>query len=94
MSRLEYQAEVKNLVRMVHRCNPAAQIVWAYGLMGTHMEEELLPALDELKAEGIEVPYIRLPENWDGGDAHPSKEGHAKAAKVLTEELRRIMQWG
>ena len=94
MTAADYKAEVKNLIRMVRANNPKATIFWAYGMMGTHMQEEILDAIDELKADGETVHYVRLPENWDGGDAHPSKVGHAAAAEVLTKAMRETLGWG
>jgi hypothetical protein len=63
-------------------------------MMGAQLESEILEALSELKdIDGLDVSYVNLPANWDGGDAHPSKEGHAEAAGVLTEKLKNIMSW-
>lgn len=94
MTPTDYKTEVKKLIKLVSRCNPKAKIVWAYGMMGAQLESEILEALSELKAiDGLDVPYVNLPANWDGGDAHPSKEGHAEAAGVLTEKLKNIMSW-
>ena len=44
--------------------------------------------VQKLAAEGITVPYCQLPKNVSGGAGHPWRDGHAEAAKVLSQFIK------
>ncbi|MCR5742685.1 MAG: GDSL family lipase [Lachnospiraceae bacterium] len=76
--------------------NPNSKILWAYGMLGTFMEEPIVKAIDEYKAasEDYEVYYVRLPETNDetvGSRAHPGPKNHEEAAKVLVKKIKELV---
>ena len=40
------------------------------------------------ETRGDEILFCSLPENYEGGKAHPAVVGHHAAAKVLTEFIK------
>ncbi|MCI8554542.1 MAG: SGNH/GDSL hydrolase family protein [Clostridiales bacterium] len=71
---------------------PDAHIVWALGMMGFGGNERMRRLTEEAVArrhqEGDKkVSFLPLPENREGGNTHPTVEGHEKAAAVLCEGL-------
>ena len=89
------QAVIRFLYQ-IRRHNPAAKLVWVYGMIDTFMEEAILDALDRFKKESgdLEASYLRLPavtQETVGARSHPGHMAHRQAASALTEYLRTIL---
>ena len=97
--REEYIDGYVNFLKTVRKNNCDARIVCVLGMMG----EALCTAVKEtVERYGNEtgdtrVSYMgfhdQLPEDGYVADWHPTETTHTKAAKKLTEEIRRIMVW-
>lgn len=85
----------QKLLDMVREKNPNATIVWAYGMMDadhanvTWIKEEV----QKFAENDHNAYFVHLPENTKGWAAHPDLNGQKAAAKVLVQEIQRIMGW-
>lgn len=97
--REEYITGYLNFLKTVRKNNPNARILCVLGMMG----EALCPAVEETverykKETGdTRISYMgfpdQLPEDGYVADWHPTEVTHTKAAKKLTGEIRKLMQW-
>ncbi len=78
----DYTVKALEVVRAVH---PDAKIVWAYGLMGTDVTNQIKKGIETFGGEAKGVYYCALQTDWSGGGGHPSLAGHSKAAETLTK---------
>lgn len=83
-SKEEVAAAAKSLCQKLRQKYPTAPIIWANGLSGTGAFEEEIKAA--VSGEGMH--YVVLPCNQEGGQWHPTVEGHIAACKALIEEIR------
>jgi len=75
--------------------NPDANLVWAYGILGTDLEPCILEAIHSYcdRNSDKKVFYCRLPvmtEETTGARWHPGKKAHELAAETLAEFIRRL----
>ncbi len=88
-----FTKRVAELIKTVRRRQKNAYIIWAYGLCGTDMEQYILEAVEQVKAEGDKkVGYLRLSDcNGDlGSRMHPSRAAHLKAAQEICGYIGQI----
>lgn len=77
--------ETKELIKLIREKYGAEMpIIWAYDLVGNCMHDTVKEAIDELGGEGSGIYILKLTKNTGGGDGHPTKSGHVKAAEELT----------
>jgi hypothetical protein len=81
----DYTVKALEVVRAVH---PDAKIVWAYGLMGTDITNQIKKGIETFGGEAKGVYYCQLETDWSGGGGHPSLAGHKKAADTLTKFIQ------
>lgn len=89
------QAVTEFLV-LVRKNNPKAQIVWAYGLMGTVVESAITEGIESFRrmSGDKKVHYIRLDEIRDeeiGARSHPGELGHKAAAESICRKIEALM---
>lgn len=80
------------LIRMVRRHQPGAEIIWAYGLCGNSVSPYLQAAVEQIRATGDnKVSYLALEDcHGDlGSRQHPSRAAHRRAAEQIAEELEK-----
>lgn len=85
---------VEKFLHTLRRCNPHAQLVWVYGMLGYAM----LPAIQDglaryQKAAHEDVPLILVPRFLPeqlGSNNHPGTAAHLAAADVLACALKRF----
>ncbi len=88
---------VTQFLRMVRKNNPKAQILWAYGMMGTVVETALKAGIANYRATDSDekVQYITLSEikgDQIGARSHPGVYGHKATAERICsviEELKK-----
>lgn len=95
----EYREEYVKFLKVVRDKNKDATILCTLGLMGATlypMVEEAV-AIYRMETNDDNIITFQLTEQDEadgyGADWHPSKVTHQKAAKQLTEEIRKIMGW-
>ena len=92
-----FTKRVAELIKTVRLRQKNAYIIWAYGLCGTDMEQYILEAVEQVKAEGDKkVGYLRISDcNGDlGSRMHPSRAAHMKAAQEICGYIGQIKQNG
>jgi len=82
------QKAVKEFLATVRKNNPNAQILWAYGMMGTVVEEAIKEGIAEYRKDSADgkVHYIHLEEikgEHIGARSHPGVEGHKATAESI-----------
>ena len=95
--RAEFERLYTEFLKQVHRRNPEAKLVVAFGLMGDSLYENEVRAAEAFQEETgfTDIRTFRIsPQNADkNGYAscwHPSAESHREAARELAEFLKNI----
>lgn len=93
-----YGDAYEKFVDFVTEHNPKAQILCILGLMDQRLNEELEKVVARCQQKGLsQVHFLPLPIQLDadgkGADYHPSPVSHEKAAKLVVQEIRKIMNW-
>ncbi len=97
--REEYITGYLSFLHTVRKRNPDARILCVLGIMGESLCSAAEETVERYKKEtkDTRISYMgfsdQLPEDGYVADWHPTEKTHTKAAKKLTEEIKRIMQW-
>lgn len=92
--------EMKNagvqFLKQLRRCNPQAELLWVYGMLGNMLEPKLLEILNEYRTETGDqrVYYLRLEDTGKfgyGARMHPGTGCHEAAAKAIVGKIHEIM---
>jgi len=85
-------------LEQVHRCNPNATIVSAYGVMTDYLYPTEVMAVERFKkSSGFDKVYNHhfpvhdVQRNGFAADFHPSKQSHKEAAETLVEMMKKII---
>lgn len=83
---------VTEFLTLVRKHNPKAQIIWAYGLMGTITEPAITEGIEVYRrlSGDRNVHYIRLDEitgDRIGARSHPGENGHRAAAESICRQI-------
>ncbi len=89
-----FKNAVVDFLHTLRECNPNAQIIWCYGMLGNSFEAPINDAITSYADETGDkrVSYLSLPntdENTVGARQHPGILSHQQSAKVLSEYIRR-----
>ena len=94
--RLEYVAQLRQLIEAVHRRSPKAKIVCCLGIMGEVLNDSVREAVELFKKDFPKscaefLPFTQQLES-DGiaADWHPSAVTHKKAAEKLTSLICKL----
>lgn len=84
---------IKALMAQVRAARPNATIVWGYEMMATNMAATVKQAVEEFAEQDGNAYYAKLLRGnyCTGGGGHPSPEGHAVNADLLTARIAEIM---
>lgn len=94
--RLEYTAQLRQLIEAVHRRSPRAKICCCLGIMGEQLNTSVEEAVNLFKKDFPNVAAKavlftqQLEEDGIAADWHPSAVTHKKAAELLAEALRTL----
>lgn len=94
--RLEYTAQLRQLIEAVHRRSPRAKICCCLGIMGEQLNASVEEAVNLFKKDFPNVAAKavlftqQLEEDVIAADWHPSAVTHKKAAELLAEALRTL----
>lgn len=89
---------VADFLRKIRRNNPAARIIWVYGMCSFDQGDVIQAGFDDYVRESGDraATFIRLdPQSLEGEDErgsrqHPGPVTHLRAARKLCEEISRI----
>lgn len=88
---------VGEFLKKLRRYHPDAQLVWAYGMLGSLMMPYIRKGIYDYQMEtgDAKVSFVLLPETTDtsvGSRSHPGQKNHAEAANVLSKYLKAVLQ--
>lgn len=97
LSEEDFIKTIHKVLSDIYEFNNHPKMVVAVGMMTNpkahaplyRWYDEAIKLFENSKQDKIH--FCHLPENYDGGKAHPSVEGHRAAAAVLTEFLKKII---
>ena len=91
-----FKKAVKDFLHTLRECNPGAQIIWCYGMLGIPFQKPICQAVYEYvdETQDRKVSYLQLPDtdtDSTGSRQHPGYLSHQRAAKVLSEFIRTLV---
>ena len=94
---MRFEQAVIDFLAMIRKHNPDSHIVWIYGMLGYDLTLAITDAINRYqKQSGDEnVAFLQLPNTTGetvGAHAHPGVKSHERAAKVLIEYLKPILE--
>lgn len=94
-----YKSEYIAFLEMIRKNNPNAKLLCILGLMGNRLYPVICDAVKlytEKTGDGnittLEIPE-QDPKEGYAADYHPIEKAHERASEVLTQEIKRIMNW-
>ena len=82
-------------MKKLRQCNPGAQMIWCYGMLGNLLAHDLAGAVasyqsvtGDSKAHFLLLPPVR--EGMYGSRMHPGRPAHEAAAGMLTAYIRQL----
>lgn len=92
-----FKQAVINFLYMIRKNNPDSHIVWVYGMLGYDLTFAITDAMNIYQKEtgDSNLAFLQLPDTTDetvGSHSHPGEKSHARAARVLTEYLKKILE--
>lgn len=93
----KFVEKVKNFLKQLRECNPKAQLIWAYGMLGTELLHPIYEAIElyRMETKDLAVHLLVLPEmtpETAGARSHPGEACHREAAGLLTKYIRSLME--
>lgn len=91
-----FEAAVGSFLVKLRQYNPAAHIVWVYGMLGIPMMPAIYRAVNAYTAKSGDrkVSVVQLPNTTEdsiGSRSHPGRIAHEQAAKGLSGYLKEIL---
>lgn len=88
----EFEAAAVDFLKKIRGCNPKAEMIWAYGMIGDTMQIPIVHSIDTYSRQtgDTRIHYIQLPTTTSetvGAREHPGLLAHRQAAEVLSEYL-------
>ena len=92
-----FKQAVIDFLTMIRRNNPDSHIVWTYGMLGYDLTFAITDAMNTYQKNTGDnnIAFLQLPNTTEetvGSHTHPGEKSHARAAKVLTEYLKTILE--
>lgn len=87
---------IRDFLKIVRTCNPEAQIIWGYGMLGDSFLSVIREAVENYAKETADtrIHFLQLPDTTPdtvGSRLHPGVKAHRMAAQVIEEYLKRIL---
>lgn len=94
---MRFEQAVADFLKMLRKHNPYSHIVWTYGMLGYDLTLAITDAINTYRSQcgDANVAFLQLPNTTEetiGAHAHPGFASHQRAARVLTEYLRGILE--
>lgn len=91
-----FKQAVTDFLHMIRKNNPDSHIIWCYGMLGYDLTFAITDAMNTYQREtgDTNIAFLQLPNTTEetvGSHAHPGEKSHARAAKVLIEYLKTIL---
>ena len=87
---------IRDFLKVVRDCNPKAQIIWGYGMLGDSFLPTIRDAVENYAKETADsrIHFLQLPDTTSdtvGSRLHPGVKAHRNAAQVIEEYLKKIL---
>lgn len=87
---------IRDFLKVVRTCNPGAQILWGYGMLGDNLLPLIREAVENYAKETADarIHFLQLPDTTPdtvGSRLHPGVKAHRNAARVIEEYLKKIL---
>ncbi len=84
-----------NFLKQLRRCNPQAEIIWCYGMLGDALKPYLLEIIGRYQKDtgDQKIHYVDLEDTaltGVGARSHPGLKCHERAAEILTEVIQKL----
>ena len=94
---MRFKQAVINFLTMIRKNNPHSHIVWVYGMLGYDLTLAITDAINVYQRQSGDhhVAFLQLPNTTEetvGSHLHPGAKSHERAAKVLIEYLKPILE--
>ena len=94
---MRFEQAVIDFLLMLRKNNPYSHIVWTYGMLGYDLTLSITDAINTYRKQSgdTNVAFLQLPNTTAetvGSHAHPGLKSHQRAAGVLIEYLRGILE--
>lgn len=94
---MHFEQAVIDFLTMIRKHNPDSHIVWVYGMLGYDLTLAITDAINTYRRQSGDenVAFLQLPNTTEetvGAHAHPGVKSHERAAKVLIEYLKPILE--
>ena len=93
---LAFEKAVIKFLFKLRKCNPNAQLVWAYGMIKIPLMPSIYRAVEEYQKQSDDrkIAVFQLPNTTEetiGARWHPGKLAHEKTARELTDYLKQYL---
>lgn len=87
---------IRDFLKVVRTCNPKAQIIWGYGMLGDSFLPVIREAVESYAEQTADsgIHFLQLPDTTPdtvGSRLHPGVKAHRNAAQVIEEYLKSIL---
>lgn len=94
---MRFEQAVIDFLSMLRKNNPNSHIVWTYGMLGYDLTLAITDAINiyQKQTKDSNVAFLQLPNTTDetvGSHGHPGIRSHERAAKILTDYLKNILE--
>lgn len=90
-----FEDAVVRFLEKIRLCNPHAEIIWCYGMLGTFLAGEIAQAVSSYQDQSRDahVHFLLLPPvraDGCGARQHPGRSAHLAAAQALSSYIRQL----
>lgn len=87
---------IRDFLKVVRACNPIAQIIWGYGMLGDSFLSAIREAVESYAKETADsrIHFLQLPDTTPdtvGSRLHPGVKAHRIAAKEIETYLQKLL---
>lgn len=88
---------IRDFLKAVRDCNPEAQIIWGYGMLGDNFLPVIREAVETYAEQtgDTRIHFLQLPNTTPdtvGSRLHPGVKAHRKAAQVIEKYLLELFK--
>lgn len=85
---------IRDFLKVVRTCNPTAQIIWGYGMLGDSFLPVIRDAVESYATDTADsrIHFLHLPDTTPdtvGSRLHPGVKAHRNVAQILEEYLKK-----
>ena len=87
---------IRDFLKVVRTCNPTAQIIWGYGMLGDSFLTVIREAVENYakQTNDSRIHFLQLPDTTPdtvGSRLHPGVKAHRNVEQIIEEYLKKIL---